>query len=381
MMSGATRGTALVSIFAALLMTGAVASTAVAQSKDAIDQMADEIVKRALRDAMGNPNADQKPPSAQPPATSAKPLAALAGSEAPIPLPDGAEDIEFSGRDGKLEFTSTASVAAVAAFYRSAMKPLGWREKPSVINRPNMVVVDFLKADKSISITIMQMGKSVNVSAHGAGLMVKTAAAPLPAATQNLEADEKSGLPFPKRNTLNGTEQTPFRLVLNVRTEADLASVLAFYRRELGKRNWKEETQGAVANAEQAVVGFTSPEGLAVLKLSRENDETIVALALRKTAEATKAGVVPKAGQGKLLFGNMQDNAAVITVNGKTIKVGAGVGTKAPDGPSIDLPPGKYKVSFKIGSAAARTENVEVGADETWGLLLGPGGALSLQVY
>ncbi len=370
-------------LVAVLLAVAPVTTPAAAQSKDSIDQMADEIIKRALRDALGG----NAPPAApqMPPASSDTTLRVKAGSDAPIPLPEGAEDVELDGPDGKLEFTSKASVASIAAFYRSAMKSLGWRDRPSVINRPNMVVIDFRKDDKSISMTIMQMGPSVNVSARGSGL--KTAAqvaqpGPLPSTTPvDLEADEKSGLPFPKNNTQNGTERTPFRIVLTVKTDADLVSVLAFYRRELVKRNWKEEAQGAVANAEQVVLGFTSPDGPAVLKLNRDKRDTLVSLALRKTAEATKAGIVPKAGQSKIVFGSMIDRAAVVTINGKSIKVGAGVGSKAPDGPVIDLPPGKYTVSFRVAAGRAQTETMTIGADETWGFLIGPGGALPLQVY
>ena len=62
-----------------------------------------------------------------------------------------------------------------------------------------------------------------------------------------------------------------------------------------------------------------------MLKLSRENDDTVISLALRKTEEAIKAGVAPKAGQAKLLFGNMNDKDAVITINRQTVKVGANV--------------------------------------------------------
>ncbi len=387
-MSGATRGSLFVGLCTAAMIAAAIGSTAMAQSKDAIEQMADEIIKRALQDAMspakpGSKSQDQVP-------ASDKPLASLAGSDAPIPLPEGAEFVDFRGADGKLEFTSTASVAALAAFYRSAMKPLGWREKPMVINRPNMVVLDFSNGDKAISLTIMQMGKTANVSARGTGLIVRTAiakavtqpgATPVAAAVQDLEADEKSGLPYPKTNTMNGTEKTPFRTVLNVKTAADFASVLAFYRRELPKRNWTQTAEKTSTDPEQATISYKSPDGPAVLKLARDKDETTVTLSLRKTAAATKAGVLPKAGQAKMLFGNMLDKDAVITVNGKTVKIGANVGTKAPDGPSIDLPPGKHTVSFKIAGGPARTETVTLGADETWGFLLGPGGALPLQVY
>jgi hypothetical protein len=381
------RITGLACLVAIAIVAGGLGSTATAQTKDSVDQMADEMIKRALRDAIG----DKAPPVApQPPAGPVTPLQANTTNDAPIPLPDGADDVELNGPNGKLEFTSTASVAAIAAFYHQAMKPLGWRERPSVINRPNMVVIDFIKADNSISMTIMQMGKTVNVSAHGSGLIVKsprTAATPgaspgaTPAALQELEADEKAGLPFPKRNTMSGTERTPFRLVLNVQTDATLASVLAFYRRELGKRNWTTVGEKTSTEPEQATISFKSPDGPAVLKLHRERDETIVALAVRNTAAATKAGVAPKPGQGKMLFGNILDKEAVIAVNGKTVKVGPGVGAKAPDGPTLELPPGKHRVSFRIAGGPARTEEVTIGADETWALMIGPGGALSLQVY
>ena len=40
----------------------------------------------------------------------------------------------------------------------------------------------------------------------------------------------------------------------------DLADVLGFYRRELGKLNWKEETKGDGLRADNAVVAFTSPK-------------------------------------------------------------------------------------------------------------------------
>jgi hypothetical protein len=90
---------------------------------------------------------------------------------------------------------------------------------------------------------------------------------------------------------------------------------------------------------------------------------------------------VSKPGQAKLLFGNPLPAAAVVTINQQTIKVAAGAGAKAPDGPTLDLPPGKYKYSFKVAGGPARSEEVEVGAGETWGLLMGPGGAFTLRVY
>ena len=105
------------------------------------------------------------------------PLRALAGSSTPVPLPENAENVKFDGADGRLEFNSSSSVKAVAAFYRGSLKSQGWKEKPSVINQPNMVVMEFSKASKALSFTAMQMGPKVRVSADGSGLVMANATA------------------------------------------------------------------------------------------------------------------------------------------------------------------------------------------------------------
>ena len=64
---------------------------------------------------------------------------------------------------------------AIATFYRAQMKPLGWHEIPSVINRPNMTVLDFSKGGKTVSLTIMQMGNETTVRATGSGLVTAAA--------------------------------------------------------------------------------------------------------------------------------------------------------------------------------------------------------------
>ena len=281
-----------------------------------------------------------------------------------IPLPATAEAVEFDGNGGKLEFNSASSVGTLAAFYRTEMKALGWKEEPSVINRPNMVVLDFAKGDKDLSFTIMQLGSKVNVSASGSGLMVAAAKPDEPATTppanptapvaaQGLEAEEMGGLPVPKLHTLSEGDKTPFRRALTANVPAELSAVLAFYRRELGKRDWKEATQGAVITAEWVVLAFSSPDGPAVLKLGRKNQETTVSLVVRDQAAAAKAGILPKSGQVKILFGNALNTVAVITIDKQVVKIPPGVGTKGSDGPTLDLPPGKYKYSFKISSLPA----------------------------
>ena len=175
--------------------------------------------------------------------------------------------------------------------------------------------------------------------------------------------------------------KSTFRRELNAHVPLALSDVLGFYRRELGKINWKEEAAGAVVAPDHVNLAFTSPDGPALLKLGRKDGETTVNLAVRDPGAAAKAGVMPKAGQAKLLISNMSDVGAMLIINKQTLNAAPHAGTKAPDGPMLDLAPGKYKVSSKVAGKPAHDDEIEVFADQTWGLLIGPGGVLPLQVY
>jgi hypothetical protein len=345
-------------------------------------------MQQMMRDA-GLPQ-QSSPQAAPAPKAPEAALRKLAENKAPVPMPDTAEDVEFDAADGKLEFNSASGVKAVADFYRSAMKDQGWDSRSSVINNANMVVLNFAKAGKAVSLTIMRMGNKTNVSADAPGLkQAVTSDAPsaiaapanAPATAEDLVAEESGGLPLPKRHTMSAGGQTPFRRDLKASVPLSLTDVLGFYRRELGKLNWKEETQGAVVAAEKAVITYASPDGPAVLKLGRKDGATSVDLVVKNPDAVAKAGIMPKPGQAKIMFGNINTAEAAITFNNKTIKVAAGAGTKGPDGPILDLPPGKYKYSIKLPGKPIQNDEVEIGADETWGLMIGPGGVLALQAY
>ncbi|QPF91728.1 hypothetical protein [Bradyrhizobium commune] len=365
--------------------------------KDADDQFmkdAGAMTKQVLAD-------DAARRKAQAATLSDVPLQALSGSNTPLPVPENAQEVE-SG-DGRLEFNSSSSVKALAAFYRAALKPAGWKEEPSVIDQPNMAVMEFAKAGKSISMTLMQMGPKVNVSANGSGLRV-AAAKPAPTsqpasndsvgaqaeASAPLEADPDSALPVPKQRTstslgtakLPGIE-APFRRELDASVPAELSDVLAFYRSELTKLGWQEKPEGAVTTADRVQLAFASPQGPAVLKLGRARDETSINLVQKNPEAATKADIMPKPGQARLMLGNMGSQEAVLTINKQTIKVAAGAGgPRSPKGPMLDLPPGKYQYSLKMAGRPARNDTIDIAAGDAWGLMVGPTGeALPLQMY
>jgi hypothetical protein len=207
---------------------------------------------------------------------------------------------------------------------------------------------------------------------------VGSEAAPVQAASDDLA----SGLPRPTPWLVTTGKNSPFIEAVHVETPLDLAAVLGFYRAALTKRGWTEK-DGAVTAPDRAVIAFTTSDGPALLRLTHQDGRTIVDLSRRKPA-APKAEILPMAGQMRLLLGNGTDEAAIITINGQTLKFApragggltdqAGSTRKSADSQEINLPPGKYKVTSKIAGGAAESREFEVAADETWGLLVGPAG-------
>ena len=199
-------------------MTQAALAARAKAKKDADDKFtsdADAMVKKVMAE-------DEVRRAAQAAGLSDAPLHALADEATPVPLPDTAENVEFNGPDGKLEFDSSSSVKAIAAFYRGVLKPLGWKEQPSVINKSNMVVMEFAKGGKALSFTVMQLGPKVNVSADGSGLVMAnarpaatkdqgSAGATAEAAAEPLEAEPDSALPVPKQHSMSsiGSSKIP----------------------------------------------------------------------------------------------------------------------------------------------------------------------------
>ncbi|MCS3730229.1 hypothetical protein [Bradyrhizobium betae] len=181
------------------------------------------------------------------------------------------------------------------------------------------------------------------------------------------------GLPLPGSWGLMTANNSPFIRSAHVETSRDLEAVLGFYRAALDAWGWTEK-DGAAVEADRAVIGFTTAVGPASLRLTRQDGKTIADLSLRKRPVAT-AGFLPKPEHGRLMLGNKTDDAAVVTVNERTIKLAAHAGDKLmssesaagelPDDQKLDLPPGKYKVAVKVKGGSAQNREFEVAANET----------------
>jgi hypothetical protein len=201
--------------------------------------------------------------------------------------------------------------------------------------------------------------------------------------TLTLDSDAK--LPAPTRYTFRGIHTTlmqgidaPLRVRLEATVPAGVNDVLAFYRTELGKLGWQEQHDGAVISADHVQLAFVSPLGPAALKLDRKDSGTSVHLVQKNVDTATRANVLPEPGQAKLVFSNIGDKEAVLSINERTIPRPAGAHAVA-----LDLVPGRYSYALSVPGHPAATNVLAVAAGETWELKVGRDGDAwpPLQLY
>ncbi|WP_369720323.1 MULTISPECIES: hypothetical protein [unclassified Bradyrhizobium] len=200
-----------------------------------------------------------------------------------------------------------------------------------------------------------------------------------------LAPDPDAKLPAPTRYSFRAIHTTmmrgieaPLRVKLEATVPAELGDVLAFYRNELGNLGWQEQTDDAVVAADHVQLAFLSPLGPATLQLGRNESGTSVNLVQRNQDAATRANVMPEPSQAKLVFSNIGDSEAVLTINQRTVKRAGGAQAVA-----LDLPPGKYSYEMSVPGHSTATNTLSFAAGDTWELTVGRDGELwsPLQLY
>lgn len=373
-----------------------------AEGEDNTDEKFADLVQGLIKEAMKPVQKSEKKQAAE--KASVVPLAVLKGNTALLPLPETASEVEHDGEDGTLEFESSSNVPSLAAFYREQMKALGWKEKRGIMNSDRLTTLDFSKGKaERLLFTIHNMSAYVDVSVRGDSLKTADAAqassdamSSSGAATSfelppepvkqyglsELEVIESAALPVPKPNNSVGSTKSKFLYGANASVQASIETIVAFYRRELPKRDWQEDATSAVIAADAATLKFTTKEGPAVLKVTHKDGYSNIDVTVRQKALAEASGLVPKAGYVRIMFGNIEDTPGEITIGGKTFKVKAGERAEdAKTSPSIELKPGKHAFTVKSKGKPAQKDEAVFGADEIWGILIGPGGGLPLPMY
>jgi hypothetical protein len=197
-----------------------------------------------------------------------------------------------------------------------------------------------------------------------------------PLFSTELMPDPDTKLPAPTRYSYRGIHTTvvsgieaPLRIRLEATVPAGLDNVLAFYRTELGKLGWQEQHDRAVIAADHVQLTFASSLGPALLELGRKNNGTSVHLVQKNADTATRANVMPEPGHAKVVFSNIGETEAVLTIGERTIKRTAGAHAVA-----LDLPPGTYPYLLTVPGHPTTANILALAAGDTWELTVGRDG-------
>jgi len=201
-----------------------------------------------------------------------------------------------------------------------------------------------------------------------------------------LVADAYDGLPIPEGHQGMQSEGSRFRKQTSTTVVAELSQVVDFYRRELSTEEWgewKEIAADATVEKQSAKFAFNGPTGKLTVQLKTDGREVAITLVLRDAQAAKAAGLLPSPGKARLLIANASDKEAVITINNREYKVAAGRGAEDPKtGLNWEVPTGSYTVVLKPPGQEVQSEQLELGSDETWGVVIDPsGGYLAHQLY
>ena len=212
-----------------------------------------------------------------------------------IPFPADATDIVFEDRRPYLSAVAPGTVDTLLAFFRDELAASGWSawSAADAARFPNATleetVANGVRAYFARDKRDRQGPIQLTLQRRADGRVDVEVRVPPFARPHDLEAgQDMHGLPKPERiKSATGRDGRTHR-ELTALVPAELATVLAFYRRELAKRNWTEEAHGAVVQPDEVVLNFSSPDSRAVLKLGTQYDLTTVSL-VQQLPDATVA--------------------------------------------------------------------------------------------
>jgi hypothetical protein len=226
----------------------------------------------------------------------------------------------------------------------------------------------------------VSMALTVPVLETRAGVPAKAAAG-----SETLKAVDKDGLLLPANYVEYSGEKSAYLQKVTAISPTPLKTVLEFYRREMKSKEWLELPGASVTAEQKAALAFENTQKeKVILQLVRDADGRTGITLLIKSEKAAKAdGVLPAAGKTRIYLGNMTEKQAVFTINQKKIAVKAeSTSDKSmKNAPFVELAPGKYPFTLAVPGQAPVKDHIEVGANEIWGLIAGPGGALPMQMY
>jgi hypothetical protein len=315
---------------------------------------------------------------------------------ATLTLPSSAREISRDPQTMTIRFKTSAAPSEQVDYFRDAFRKLGWgqtAETETTVNRQVRVKLNIFKDGLSVLVAISQdqTTKTSVTTISGTGLRFGPSSSP--AQTRNasanttntgerLEVQEVNGLPIPTDNTGHVDDASPYRRRLEARAHGQLDSIVAFYRRELPSRGWRE-TAGAIIDRDRAALSFASTGSELNATISRDGNLIKIVLLIRRPDLANKAGVLAGTGRARLMIGNQSNVDAVITIGGRAHELARGKGAQDPSQAlMLDLAPGKSQIVIRLPGRADRPFMLPMSVGETWGMMiLDSGKTIPIQIY
>lgn len=288
------------------------------------------------------------------------------------PTPPDATNVEVSG--DTLSFTVPLSLTEVAEFYRPTYESmdLGTSCLDDVADYTS-VSCSFSNGDITVSFFAYEGFDGTEVE-----IQVINYALEASVDSGELGVEEEDGLPLPDDYSGYSSESSDFLQTLTFTSPSSVEALVTFMQTELAGRGWTEEDFDQIGDG--VTLSFSGPDGQLIVTL-QAGDETEVVMTRRDRTAAEEAGILPPAGQARLYLVNFSTDELTVVIDGQTIQVPPEAGMESPDdAPTLDLAPGTYDVTTTVGGSSV-TDEITIGADETWALLLDEMGALPLQMY
>lgn len=221
-----------------------------------------------------------------------------------IPFPDDATDIVYDENRPYFRAVSAQTPDALLKFFTDELTADGWsaltldairvRWPDARLDNTEPARIYLVREGRRpeqppISLTLQRTDNDRTL------IDIRIAAFALP---QHLDFyREFAGLPAPVKTKSVGGTGSPdsIRRESTALVIAEIPVVLAFYRREMTARGWREQENATVVSETTAKAVFVQPDGTAVLELGRRHDMTTV----RLVAQLSEAAIAERARQKK----------------------------------------------------------------------------------
>ncbi|MCA9137049.1 MAG: hypothetical protein KDB00_09825 [Planctomycetales bacterium] len=198
----------------------------------------------------------------------------------------------------------------------------------------------------------------------------------------SLPADSYDGLPVPEGHSGIQTQGSPFRKEIQTAVNADINSVIRFYRDELASGEWGQWSENASESkieSQSARLVFAGPSGGVVIQIGVAGKGTSITMITRDAQAAKTAGLLPAAGKSRLFIANESAKDAVITVNKSDYKVAAGAGAKSPKtGINWEVQPGNYSFEIKLPNGQVKSQKLRLNPNQTMGVIIDDSGSFNM---